>query len=326
MVGRTAGSTGIFGGVFSKRAWLDLSSSERSSRALSSRAKGDPGDRGNSNPRRTERTLAAVASPYSRDDRQALLILLAPFFFIAFSLASQQILRAPSLPHFPALARPAQPTASPAPVVSAPVMTGLSPAIVPRVPPSLSVPMIPEAPPEAAPELTIVPAPGPATTPAMVQQAANVRTAPLPLLPRFAMPEVPPLVVPPPALAPPASLAPPTAVAPVAAEPKMASLDTALRPDVSRPIPRAAPLPTTPAPTTCAAPAALFAGVTAARSQSPLQPGEQRSLQPSLQPAEFGRALALAAQQQLGEFVIYNARYSRIAYPMGDVAGLYGAI
>ena len=42
-------------------------------------------------------------------------------------------------------------------------------------------------------------------------------------------------------------------------------------------------------------------------------------------PAEFGVRLAAAARAQTSEFVIYSARYQRIAYPMGDVSPLAGA-
>lgn len=45
---------------------------------------------------------------------------------------------------------------------------------------------------------------------------------------------------------------------------------------------------------------------------------------PPDEPVAFGMALAAAARQQLGEFVIYNPRYQRISYPMGDVASLFG--
>lgn len=40
--------------------------------------------------------------------------------------------------------------------------------------------------------------------------------------------------------------------------------------------------------------------------------------------SSFGQRLAAAARRQLGEFVIYNDAYRRIAYPRGDVAKLYG--
>jgi uncharacterized protein YijF (DUF1287 family) len=38
----------------------------------------------------------------------------------------------------------------------------------------------------------------------------------------------------------------------------------------------------------------------------------------------FGLALATAARHQLKEFVIYNDRYTRLKYPMGDVHPMYG--
>lgn len=41
-------------------------------------------------------------------------------------------------------------------------------------------------------------------------------------------------------------------------------------------------------------------------------------------PVQFGLALAAAARAQTREFVIYNDKYRRIAYPMGDVSSFYG--
>jgi uncharacterized protein YijF (DUF1287 family) len=38
----------------------------------------------------------------------------------------------------------------------------------------------------------------------------------------------------------------------------------------------------------------------------------------------FGLALAAAAREQIGGLVIYNAKYARIAYPMGDVPAMFG--
>jgi len=38
----------------------------------------------------------------------------------------------------------------------------------------------------------------------------------------------------------------------------------------------------------------------------------------------FGLALAAAAREQLDDFVIYNDRYTRLRYPMGDVHPMYG--
>jgi uncharacterized protein YijF (DUF1287 family) len=41
-------------------------------------------------------------------------------------------------------------------------------------------------------------------------------------------------------------------------------------------------------------------------------------------PLDFGRALAAAARAQLDDFVIYNPRYVKLAYPRGDTQPLYG--
>jgi uncharacterized protein YijF (DUF1287 family) len=41
-------------------------------------------------------------------------------------------------------------------------------------------------------------------------------------------------------------------------------------------------------------------------------------------PESFGLALAAAAREQLDDFVIYNDRYTRLKYPMGDVHPMYG--
>jgi uncharacterized protein YijF (DUF1287 family) len=53
--------------------------------------------------------------------------------------------------------------------------------------------------------------------------------------------------------------------------------------------------------------------------------GEHRYEVRALAPGErFGDRLAEAARAQLGEFVIYNDAYRRIAFPMGDVPPLFG--
>lgn len=45
---------------------------------------------------------------------------------------------------------------------------------------------------------------------------------------------------------------------------------------------------------------------------------------PAADPVRFGIDLAEAAKAQTREFVIYNDKYRRIAYPMGDVPSFYG--
>jgi uncharacterized protein YijF (DUF1287 family) len=47
--------------------------------------------------------------------------------------------------------------------------------------------------------------------------------------------------------------------------------------------------------------------------------------QPSVPPAAVGSAIAAAAFEQTKDFVVYSAKYSRLAYPMGDLSSLYGA-
>lgn len=48
------------------------------------------------------------------------------------------------------------------------------------------------------------------------------------------------------------------------------------------------------------------------------------AIAPPRDPSEFGVALAAAALAQTREFVVYNDKYRRIAYPMGDVPSFYG--
>ena len=63
-------------------------------------------------------------------------------------------------------------------------------------------------------------------------------------------------------------------------------------------------------------------------AQCPFDPAPPRTPQPMTwtpgDPDSFGLALATAARRQLSEFVIYNDRYTRLKYPMGDVHPMYG--
>lgn len=92
-----------------------------------------------------------------------------------------------------------------------------------------------------------------------------------------------------------------------------------VKPDAPRPqASTAAPVPpphVADAPQQCLVKADLM---TRARDQS------SRILSEPYSPHQFGRALAAAARAQLDDFVLYNARYSRIAFPNGDVPALYG--
>lgn len=64
----------------------------------------------------------------------------------------------------------------------------------------------------------------------------------------------------------------------------------------------------------CLAPAGLF------------QKGGASTLPPlaTTDPDEFGRGIAAAARAQTRDLVIYDDRYRRISYPMGDVPSFYG--
>lgn len=54
------------------------------------------------------------------------------------------------------------------------------------------------------------------------------------------------------------------------------------------------------------------------------KPAASAAITPPGDPSEFGAALASAALSQTREFVVYNDKYRRIAYPMGDVSSFYG--
>ena len=234
-------------------------------------------------------TAQAVSAPTSREDRQSLLILLAPFLIVAFSLASQQALR--TLPPLrmpeigmPEIAMPSRRIEAPALPAARPEtsIADARPAIRSRVRMQSGAPVVPEAHPEIVAEWR----------PSKTWPLPAAADTPLPQMPAIAMPPLPATAAP--------SL------------PKLASLDTSLRPDQARPLPPV-PHPVAPAaPTTCSAPLADPGGPISSQTRSPVAPGA------------FGRALAAAAQAQLGDLVIYNARYTRIGYPMGDVAALYG--
>jgi hypothetical protein len=66
-----------------------------------------------------------------------------------------------------------------------------------------------------------------------------------------------------------------------------------------------------------------------ARCQAPARQLTKQSKTPEavavgINPDRFGEQLATAALRQLKTFVIYNPRYMRISYPMGDVPTMYG--
>lgn len=69
-------------------------------------------------------------------------------------------------------------------------------------------------------------------------------------------------------------------------------------------------------------------GLEGETGQCPFEPEVAQSALPRTwnadDPESFGLALAAAAREQLDDFVIYNDRYTRLKYPMGDVHPMYG--
>jgi uncharacterized protein YijF (DUF1287 family) len=61
-----------------------------------------------------------------------------------------------------------------------------------------------------------------------------------------------------------------------------------------------------------------------ARSEILAPRTQTRAILPPRDATAFGLALSDAARAQLGDLVIYNPNYVRIAYPMGDVPSLFG--
>jgi hypothetical protein len=301
-------------------------------------------------PMRSVWPRVAVATRYQRDERLSLVLLLAPFLILAASLAGQQALRTASLPHqvpAPAIVAVVDPRSQAVPVpapaqappATAPAETAVPPVTTtPAEAPPREIAALPPAgpapsavPPPAVPVEAIVPpiAPTPVPVAPAPQPKVLVKRAlpppPRPDLPAIAPPSAVPRVMPPDVVA-----APPPAQPPVmepAEHSRIASLDPALRPDPSRPLPpeaRALPPPLLPPiliePDTeglavCHAKPNLLARARALRQA--VAPGP-------LDGPRFGLALAAAARAQLDDLVIYNNRYSRIRFPNGDVASLYG--
>lgn len=264
--------------------------------------------------RRTSGT--ALLPQLSREDRQSLLMLLAPFLIVAASLAAQQVLRTlppllpeiaqPRLPGVPAPVAIATPLIAVAPVAAvAPMMPANPPATLPVDVPALRTTTAlrwAEAPPprlsareraaryaalkptvrlEPITSEMLRPVPPPVFASRPEPEPADYATA-APLPPLASLAPVPPV---------------PAIVAPVSAVPALALT----------------PPQALPAPAVCEASPAVLGQ----RPKAHLSAMAQTT-------GQFGQALAAAAYEQLGDLVIYNARYARISYPMGDVASLYG--
>ena len=193
---------------------------------------------------------------------------------------------------------PAEPAAPGELIVTARApMPGERPLAVP--PPPHLAPRRPEEAPLLPPEVWV---------PGTRAPAPHVQS---PQAPQQAAPAAPPGRAPVAAAEPPMpAIAPPGVARPAVVPPAVAVL-----PRVAPPVlePPAAAGPETPA--VChGSPERL------ARDRRPAPPAEA----PRLDPRGFGLALALAARAQLGDLVVYNPRYTGIAYPMGDVAPMFG--
>ena len=282
----------------------------------------------------------ALLPQLTREDRQSLLMLLAPFLIVASSLAAQQILRTTPVT-LPEIAAPRTLVAPPAKVAIAPAPVAVSP--IPYAP-AMPVP----SPAVLAPPTAVVSAiPAPRTTAALrrgeppvpqlsVREQAERFAAlkptgrPEPLASEMLRPALPPVTAarPAPEPADPVIAAPPFS-APVQLPP-LASLAPIPQPvlpvpaiaaPIAPPAPNVVPAsasPVVPPPASrpsqiCEASPAIFGGRQTAHLRGQAE-----------KPGQFGLALAAAAHEQLGDLVIYNARYVRISYPMGDVASFYG--
>ncbi len=245
----------------------------------------------------------AVARAYEPDERHALALLLLPFLIVALSLGLSQTLRPAARMIEAAVPIRPQPTAVVAPgrIVLAPLsLPSAAPAfLAPPAPISFPVafslpsepPRIPVPAPAASLEALFVP------TPALAMPLQAPAIAAIPVSPR------PPLILPIPDFVLPGeapAIAPPAAVAIVVPTPDIAL--PALPPAIEGP--------------TLSVPSAMLACLPAPKRAALATPPAA---------AEFGSKLAQAAMAQTHDFVIYNAKYRRIAYPQGDVPSLYGA-
>ncbi len=280
-------------------------------------------------------SVAAVAAGYSRDDREALALLLMPFFLLAAAIALS------SGVHFERSLRSILAERPPAALPQRAAERSLLPVNEP--------PVVVAARPQGAEITAARPEPAPAVEP--VTNGAEVAAA-LPIEardvalggPRAALSPVAgdvPVVA---NAAPPAALGVPALPieTPSAALPdeRVAAIDAAILPEGANPErgdPSAIPAPAIPPTATSADPAAGNVGGPAGSVNAAV--GDPRclvappvgagvaapaSVSADLAGAEFGRRLAAAAMSQLDQFTIYNDAYRRISYPGGDVSGLYG--
>ena len=234
-----------------------------------------------------------------RDDRIALALLLTPFLIMALLLGAERTVRytVSRTPQFIAADQPSggvmastapagqtERVAALSPVISA--ITPVAPAIRPLAPPPPlpGLALLIEAPPPPLPGLALLIEAPPPPLPGL----ALLIEAPPPPLPGLAL-----LVEAPPPPLPGLALlieAPPPLL------PALALFDLPAAPPVCR------------------------AGPEILEPEAMTRP----AVAVPRNAVDFGFALSNAARSQLGQFVIYNPKYLRIGYPMGDVPSLFG--
>lgn len=249
--------------------------------------------------------VSAALVAYGPDDRQALALLMLPFLVMALAIGTGQSLRpAARLAEVARESRPASPP--PATADRGDVRARPSESAAERARPDTAAAQPPIV--LATPRLVL-----PQAAPVILESTAVLAGRP-PVLATAVPAE---LSSPGPMPTAPALRLDPTS--PIVARTTLALAARAIRlppgpPGMPSPIEpptgsRAVGLTTSP-PAVCVAPA-----------KTAPTPGQQDAPRDS---AAFGVALASAAKEQTREFVVYNDKYRRIAYPMGDVSPFYG--
>jgi uncharacterized protein YijF (DUF1287 family) len=239
-----------------------------------------------------------------RDDRLAISLILAPFLIVALSLGAERSIQQ-LLAHWPAMITASQPPETrpdPLPLVERDVTRNAT-AIEdtsqtgPRLSTEPALIVVPPQPPLAELALIVEPPQPQLAELALIVEPPQPQLAELELIvepPQPPLAELALIVEPP---------QPPLAELELIVEPPQPPLAELALLD----IPRTEPL-------VCVANDEFAVSTRVSRTPLPLDrdaPG-------------FGLALAAAAREQIGGLVIYNAKYARIAYPMGDVPAMFG--
>ena len=274
-----------------------------------------------------------IAPSSARDDRLIFALLLAPFLILAVSLMAERAARhmLARAPGETVAAHSATPGATQQSIPKAPEASPVTPlpslALLQLPAPPLPVLSLLDLPPPPLPVLALLDLPPPPLP------ALALIDLPPPPLPALALIDLPPPPLPALALI---DLPPPPLPAlalidlPPPPLPALALID--LPPP---PLPSLAlidlPPPPLPALAVLDVPQATLpalASLTPATSYPAcIAPSRPAAVEPAITPTDpvaFGLAIAVAARAQTKSFVIYNPKYQRIAYPMGDVAPLFG--